>query len=884
MFIVFVDYINIPYHARSPYERPLGGSQSAVCYLSAELVKLGHQVVILNHCDVIRIDDGVLCIPFVHFKLLDMSSIDCLILVNESGNGHRFRSMVRDNALILYWGQQACNQRDVFPLRDGVERSAFDAFVFVSDWQKFEIIEHYSVPEARSYVRRNAMSPAFEKLYANFQTIRAHSSDNPVLAYTSTPFRGLDLLVEIFPEIKRRFPNVKLKVFSDMKVYAAYDSSSGDGAYFRLYEQLKAMDGVMFVGTISQSQLAQELSCVDILAYPNTFAETSCIAVIEAMAAGCRVVTTYLGALPETTANFAELVSMGETRQSYIDSYIVALCSVLEEVVQRSSRHYHIQQLQVEFMHNNYTWKMRALEWDLMLRELFSKRIKPSENMAEMMSDGGKVVENILQYLRSMAENSYTVGDYQGARHSLETILALDHSDAIAYNYLGIVHASQGALESAIACFEKSLKLTPDFVDALFNLGNVCKQAGRLDQAEKWYLRASESDGSIADVHNNLGTLYQKEFMLQESIDCFNRALELDQNNPHYLNNLALSEYYQKHFDTAIPLLKKALDISPDYHEARRNLGIVQLHIGLLNDGWQNYESRVFSLGLHPRLLEKLLHSPVSGSRARTALIISEQGAGDTLQFCRYLACLDMDEMNTSVMVSDDLSELLKGSFPCIADRFISDQDDVDICTYDVVIPLLSLPRFLGIDICGYTSTPAYLTADDDKIEYYRSVFFDHEMLKVGIFWQGNRMHCLDKLRSIPLSYFEGFFNLKGVALYSFQKGFGCEQIELIDGHEIVDMGCLFDDFSDTAAALMNIDLLITVDSAVAHLSAALGKQTWILLSQIADWRWGEGSENTVLYPTVRLFRQSSCGNWRDVLGIVASELENIVRVRDEHV
>jgi glycosyltransferase involved in cell wall biosynthesis len=289
--------------------------------------------------------------------------LDALVLIQLTERPARLRQMLSSSTRLILWTQHAADQPQVEILRDPQVRGAFDGIVLVSDWQRQEFSRHFTIDLARAAVLRNAVAPCFESLFAPDESILQAKTQPPVLVYTSTPFRGLRLLPEIFPRIHARVPGVRLEIYSSMKVYNAADAEDQQ-QYGALYQRLRQMEGVEYIGSLPQPALAQRLRSASILAYPNIFAETSCISVMEAMAAGCRIVTTQLGALPETAAGFAELISTAQSEQSYIEQFSDRAVSVLLQMTTPSNdaASVHLRN-QVDHIRQTCTWTLRSTQW-----------------------------------------------------------------------------------------------------------------------------------------------------------------------------------------------------------------------------------------------------------------------------------------------------------------------------------------------------------------------------------------------------------------------------------------------------------------------------------------------------------------------------------------
>jgi glycosyltransferase involved in cell wall biosynthesis len=363
--IAFVDPINWDYTPLSPLERPLGGSQSAVCYLARELAARGHEVALVNQIGTPGVYADIHCPGTVAGFTADfLNRFDTVIGVNGA-IGQRLRA-AGVNVPILLWSQHAADQRAVMPLKETNERVAWDGFILVSDWQAKGYVSTFDIAPERVAILRNAVAPSFEALERGNPPFY-RTGEAPLLVYTSTPFRGLTVLLLAFPSIRAAIPGCRLKVFSSMGVYQV---PSGQDDYRALYELARTLPGAEYVGSLPQTALAEALSGADILAYPNTFAETSCISAMEAMAAGCLVATTTLGALPETTAGFGILMDAKPDAllmaQEFADLVIRVIRSA-REAPDRCEDHLRRQRA---LTRTAYTWAARAKEWEAALSQV----------------------------------------------------------------------------------------------------------------------------------------------------------------------------------------------------------------------------------------------------------------------------------------------------------------------------------------------------------------------------------------------------------------------------------------------------------------------------------------------------------------------------------
>ena len=284
-------------------------------------------------------------------------------MLNAVKQGLAIRPLLRPDAKLISWLQHADDQPAVQSLANGEIRAAFDRFAFVSQWQRQRFIDKFGVAAERSGVMRNAISPSFRNRFKPGESILAAKRRPPVLAYTSTPFRGLDLLVHAFGAIRAEVAGTTLRVYSSMQVYQT-PSDKDAAQYGALYQLCRDTPGIEYIGSLPQAELAEQLKEAAVLAYPNHFAETSCIAVMEAMASGCLIVTSDLGALPETTAGFGHLLPVGDSWLTYSDRFIEETVRLLESLQKQPAQFEAGLSEQVAFVNAEYDWPRRAAEWE----------------------------------------------------------------------------------------------------------------------------------------------------------------------------------------------------------------------------------------------------------------------------------------------------------------------------------------------------------------------------------------------------------------------------------------------------------------------------------------------------------------------------------------
>jgi glycosyltransferase involved in cell wall biosynthesis len=362
---VFIDPLGWDFDVSTPLSRPMGGSQSAMSYLALALARRGETVTTLTATTTPRTIEGVRCLRFENIPAEIFAPDDTVVVVNcgPADVARQIRPVIPPRRPIVLWTGHAHDQPAVQSLRDPACIASWDRVVCVSEWQKTTYHEQLGVPLAKLAVARNAIAPSIEHLFRDEAELTRAKAADLRLVYTSTPFRGLEVLLACFPAIRRLHPTCRLEVYSSMQVYG---QSSAKDRYQNLYERCRAMEGVDYRGSVPQPVLAKELVGASILAYPNTFAETSCIAVMEALAAGLLVVTSELGGLPETCAGWARLISPikpGRTGEQFAIDYARALDQAIRDWKSDSDGMLKKRFEQADAISKTYTWDVRAAEW-----------------------------------------------------------------------------------------------------------------------------------------------------------------------------------------------------------------------------------------------------------------------------------------------------------------------------------------------------------------------------------------------------------------------------------------------------------------------------------------------------------------------------------------
>jgi tetratricopeptide (TPR) repeat protein len=484
------------------------------------------------------------------------------------------------------------------------------------------------------------------------------------------------------------------------------------------------------------------------------------------------------------------------------------------------------------------------------------------KNLGKFLEDQGKLHEAATSYAQALRCNP----DYAEAHFSLGNVLR-----------------DQRKLEAAADCYRQAIRIKPEHVDAHNNLGNVLKELGRLDEAVRHYIRALEVKPDHFLAINNLGIVQAERDNWTDAAACFREAVRLKPDYAGAFNNLGSALRDQRKLNEATAAYQEAIRLQPDFAEAHRNLGMAWLLLGNLEKGWPEYEWR----RKVKRLAYEAFLQPLwdgSSLNGKTTLLYAEQGLGDTLQFVRYAPLVKERGGNVVLECPAELVKLMR-SCPGV-DQIVLQGSPRP--AFDVQAPLLSLPCILQTTLANIPSRGPYLSVVAEVIERWRQEIVKDgggSSLKVGIVWQGNprfaqpECRAADRRRSIPLAYFEALARVPGVRLFSLQKGYGTEQ--LVAWKErlgIIDLGARLADFTDTAALMMNLDLIISADTAPLHLAGALGRPVLAALPFSGCWRWLHDRVDSPWYPSMKLYRQRQPGDWQEVFARIAGDLSKLCR------
>jgi tetratricopeptide (TPR) repeat protein len=447
---------------------------------------------------------------------------------------------------------------------------------------------------------------------------------------------------------------------------------------------------------------------------------------------------------------------------------------------------------------------------------------------------------------------------------------------AQAHSNLGNALREQGKLDEAVACCRRALELNPQFAGACHNLAVALSCQGQFAEATACYRRVCDLNPASAESHLNLGNALRMQGKLDDAAACFHRAMEL---KPGYadahdvLGNLLQD---QGRLDDAAACYRRAIELEADHAEAHFDLSQIWLLRGQFAQGWPEYHWR-WRTKTFGRLPFRQPWWDGGSLEGRTIFLHAEQGFGDTIQFIRYASMVKQRGAKVVVQCQRPLLRLL-ASCPGI-DVLMGAGDPLP--EFDVHAPLLSLPGILQTSLDNVPATVPYLFPPPALVDRWREELGHLGGLKVGIGWQGRTSYAGDCWRSIPLRCFAPLAEMTGVRLVSLQKKAGRDQLaEVGDRFRIVDFADQMDEaagpFMDTAALMTQLDLVITSDTAVAHLAGALGLPVWVALPLSPEWRWLLDRSDSPWYPTMRLFRQKKLGDWASVFEEIRGALGDL--------
>ncbi len=492
------------------------------------------------------------------------------------------------------------------------------------------------------------------------------------------------------------------------------------------------------------------------------------------------------------------------------------------------------------------------------------------------------------------AAHLYAQGHYGAAAEKYNDILTSSPHQPDALQMLGVLAQRANKPELALALFEEALVARPLFPQARYNRGVVLRLMGRDTEAMMSAQMAVDTDPDLASGWDLMGQIYRDKGDKEQAASCFKRAIALQPHNPHFYGNYGLLLFTQGDLNAAYQAAQQAerLDanfppmllgnvllamgypeqaaekfararlLRPGFQDGAANEAMARLQIGDMEQGWALWEKRVDLLPEHEARLKNI---PLWQGQAVDHLILYEdQGMGDAIQFLRYVPSVKTRAKKITLRVREPLRDLCRENFSYVT---VSSGDED--AAGDARCRLSSLPFFFGTKLDNVPPTP-YLAASVEKRALWRDKLRHVPRPRVGIVWAGNAQFRNDARRSIALSCFAPLIKDGAVHFVSLQKDKRGDHPPVFDPTDDLQ------DFADTAALMAELDLVISVDTATAHLAGAIGKPVWVLLPFISDWRWMLGRGDSPWYKSARLFRQKKAGDWDGVIQTVRDEFQKV--------
>lgn len=485
-------------------------------------------------------------------------------------------------------------------------------------------------------------------------------------------------------------------------------------------------------------------------------------------------------------------------------------------------------------------------------------------------------------YLHAIID--FKLGDIESAivNFSLSSQMSPRHAESH-YN-LGLCYAKAGKTEAAIEHYKKAIELKPSHSNSLNNLGAIYFEKKNLDEAEKLYSQALKYEPNNNNAICNIGNIKLAKNKPDEAIECYEKAIALKPGEDIEFsaacayNNIGFVKIEYGLLDDAFKYFDKAIETDPHYYEAYFNKARAYLLLGDFERGWSYYEWRMKRRDFGTRKFAKprLADQDING---KTILVYTEQGLGDTIQFIRYLPMLKQK----GAKIIFECNKILVPIFSGLNwyDEIVAQKTDAEPpFEYDYQIPLLSLPYYFKTDLNSIPGGTPYIQVNEEVVEHWRKILADDKHLKVGIVWAGNPGHIRDRDRSCKISDFLPIFKMEGVKVHILQKGAARDQVKDIISPYVDMNNYEFDKegtFYDIAAIIKNLDLVITVDTSIAHLAAAMNKPVWVAVTYTPDWRWMLNRDDTPWYPSMKLFRQPAAGDWTTVFNNIKNELQKMI-------
>lgn len=449
------------------------------------------------------------------------------------------------------------------------------------------------------------------------------------------------------------------------------------------------------------------------------------------------------------------------------------------------------------------------------------------------------------------------------------------------YAHMGLILQEMNKTEESVNYYVKAVETGTENINVYYNLSIALQNLGRYEEAYKYQAIALELISDNPEFYNNLGVINMLMKKFSEASLNFFKSLEINKNNPKYYNNLGLVYKFLGEYQKSSDIYKLCIDNFPEYADSHLGLAEIQLLFGDYENGLREYEWRFFVENSSIKKAGKWIYenqkppfkkSDISTFEGKRIYVYSEQAFGDTIKYCRFLKMFKTENREIIFECQPGLKRLLENveGFDLIEETGI-----ISVSDYDVSVPLMSLPYILNLRLETIPNHVPYIFADKELINKWKPAVTAVNGLKTGFVWQTSSNSSFSN-RSVPLKYFCELSKLNDVVFFSLQKEENAGEVlkNTPEDTKIIDLlSDNINDFADTAAIIQSLDLVISVDTSIAQLAGAMGKQVWVLIPLIPYWPWMLEREDCVWYPTMKIFRQEVYDNWDSVFEKVQKEL-----------
>jgi tetratricopeptide (TPR) repeat protein len=527
----------------------------------------------------------------------------------------------------------------------------------------------------------------------------------------------------------------------------------------------------------------------------------------------------------------------------------------------------------------------------------YNKAIALKSNYTNAYNNRGNVLKELKNYQEALSNYEYAIklnprhaeayynrgvvlkelNRYHDAVDSYTNAFSLKNDYVDAYNNCGNVLITLKRFEEALICFQKAIAINPNYSFAYNGQGNVLMELKKFDEALISYEKAIALNSLSPFPHNGMSNVLQELKRFDDAIVGYEKAMALVPDSAGPYVNRGLAMLGKGNFDEALQNYDRAIELNPDMADPHWNKALLKILKGEYEEGWQLYEYRRYKQdlkGSYP-IYEQPLWLGQESVTDKILYIYPEQGLGDFIQFCRYGPLVEKLGAKVILKVPDALYTMIKTMG--LNAKIVRNDEKVE--EFDFHCPIMSLPLAFKTTVETIPNKIPYFFSDQLKKNYWQRKFAHvTNSLKVGLVWSGSKDHKKDHDRSLRLEQLTPILDLP-VTFYSLQKEVReQDKITLSKLNHIQQYHEELNDFSDTAAMVDCLDLVISVDTSVAHLAGAMGKNVWILISYLPDYRWMLDREDTPWYPTARLFRQANVGDWDNAILNIRNALEELIK------